>query len=923
MRCLKLLAITFLFPVILFSQTFIPAGNVSGVWNPDGNPYYILGDIAINEVDSLYINPGVEIVFTDNYWFNIFGYLIAIGTASDSIIFTVADTSGFSTNSHLGWSGVWIPYSTAHLKYCIVEYSKASGISNYGCEIIIENCTSRFNSGDGLVISDGTNGIINEVNFSDNLADGLSISWCGDVEINNYEINNNGGYGLTIDDTYYLFESSNGIIKNNYSGGVRVYYESGAHFNNLLIEGNGNVSSLGGGILTTGGCYFDNVVIRNNTALKGGGVYCSPEGFETMHISNSTIEGNTAMEDGGGIFWSQFFIDVLNTRISGNSAHNGAGIYITTIEGGSFSNCEIANNNATLSGGGIFCNHIFTSSSIIFDHLTISDNTANISGGGLIYAEYDGQPIVFNNSIFWNNNPDEILDAFGKVNITYSDVNGGWPGTGNIQEDPLFVDPINGDYQLSWDSFPLYDNSKSPCIDSGNPTSPFDPDGTITDMGAYSFDQLEAAQYLPVIISILDVPNDQGQEVVINWTRSILDNSSGGSVIKYSIWRAQDWAETPWEYMGSIPAQDFEEYAFIAPTISDSVAGEIPYYTFLVSAETDNPDVYYRSVPDSGYSVDNLAPNFPLGFLGLFLNEQVELNWNSSLVADFDYFAIYKSDDPENFLTTPYFTTTDTVFIDIDFPADTLYYKATTFDINGNESAFSEIVEVIIDISRAVEITVRLEGPFYGISMIPYLNNSGLLPLNQPFNSLPWNYNGLESVSEIPNPRIIDWVLLELRDAPTAQSATESTIIHQQAVFLLNNGSIVSLDGITSPRILFEIENNLYLSIKHRNHLSLLSAFPLIENGGKYIYDFSSAASQALGGSLVQKELSLGIWGTRSGDANNDGQIDNIDKNENWAEHINESGYLTSDLNMNGIVDLDDKNECWLPNAGYSCQIPE
>ena len=50
----------------------------------------------------------------------------------------------------------------------------------------------------------------------------------------------------------------------------------------------------------------------------------------------------------------------------------------------------------------------------------------------------------------------------------------------NIFMDPLFVDTLNGNYNLQ---------SGSPCIDAGDPNSPPDPDGTISDMGAYYFDQ--------------------------------------------------------------------------------------------------------------------------------------------------------------------------------------------------------------------------------------------------------------------------------------------------------------------------------------------------------------------------------------------------------------------------------------------------
>jgi len=76
----------------------------------------------------------------------------------------------------------------------------------------------------------------------------------------------------------------------------------------------------------------------------------------------------------------------------------------------------------------------------------------------------------------WNDSYPEIYIASGSVTATYSDIQYGWAGTGNIDSDPGFT----GDYHLQ---------SGSPCIDTGDPASALDPDGTRADMGAYHFDQ--------------------------------------------------------------------------------------------------------------------------------------------------------------------------------------------------------------------------------------------------------------------------------------------------------------------------------------------------------------------------------------------------------------------------------------------------
>jgi len=99
--------------------------------------------------------------------------------------------------------------------------------------------------------------------------------------------------------------------------------------------------------------------------------------------------------------------------------------------------------------------------------------------------------------------------------------------------------------------------------------------------------------------------------------------------------------------------------------------------------------------------------------------------------------------------------------------------------------------------STSVKLTIFLEGPFYSGKMKTELSKAGLLPLNQPFNIQPWNYQGDEAVDSIPDPNIVDWVLVDIRSADSAGAATQSTIIARKAGFLMNNGLINDIDGIT------------------------------------------------------------------------------------------------------------------------------
>jgi hypothetical protein len=144
-------------------------------------------------------------------------------------------------------------------------------------------------------------------------------------------------------------------------------------------------------------------------------------------------------------------------------------------------NCVVSGNSAGENGGGAsgeYGNPTLT-------NCTITENLAN-NGGGIYYDE---ALVTVNNCILWGDSPQEIV-GIGTLSVTFSDVEGGWEGEGNMDENPCFVPfPIRG--------FEHILRPNSPCIDAGDPHiydklydwHPMWPswyrDSKLSDMGAY------------------------------------------------------------------------------------------------------------------------------------------------------------------------------------------------------------------------------------------------------------------------------------------------------------------------------------------------------------------------------------------------------------------------------------------------------
>ncbi|MBN1338240.1 MAG: hypothetical protein JXA03_02890, partial [Bacteroidales bacterium] len=299
------------------------------------------------------------------------------------------------------------------------------------------------------------------------------------------------------------------------------------------------------------------------------------------------------------------------------------------------------------------------------------------------------------------------------------------------------------------------------------------------------------------------------------------------------------------------------------------------------------------------------------------------LAWNASTMAT-GYLIWFGSDNPPSNIVNGAdlgnvlsYTPVSTLSFNTDY-----YWKIVPYNQYGQATSCPTWTFSTTSYAFELDLKVFLEGPYLGPFMSTMLNIAGYMPLAQPYNTTPWNYQGPEAVQEIPDNDVVEWVLVELRDAATAASATPATMIARKAAFVKKNGAVRDMDGVSLLPFNVQIANNLFVVIWHRNHLSVMSADPLTATGNIYSYDFSNAVNKVHGSALAHKQIATGVWGMSGGDGTADGQIGNSDKLDIWMPQSGNSGYMMGDFTLDGQVNNQDKVEVWMPNSGSGSQVP-
>jgi len=291
------------------------------------------------------------------------------------------------------------------------------------------------------------------------------------------------------------------------SAGDTINVAAGTYYENITLKNGVEVLGAGASVTTIQGTGAGSVVtaisvssstkldgftITGGNAINGGGMY---NWSSSLVVTNCTFSANLAAAYGGGMCNSWYSSPtVTNCTFSANSAMHGGGMN-NDYSSPTVTNCTFSGNSATWYGGGM--RNYYSSPTVT--NCTFSGNWATYGGGMFNYSyspvvtnctffgnsatygdgmyNWESSPVV-TNCILWGDSPDEIYDSGSTPVVTYCDVQGGYSGVGNIDADPLFVNPAADDYHLQ---------SGSPCIDTGSnaapslPTTDFEGDPRIVD----------------------------------------------------------------------------------------------------------------------------------------------------------------------------------------------------------------------------------------------------------------------------------------------------------------------------------------------------------------------------------------------------------------------------------------------------------
>jgi len=325
------------------------------------------------------------------------------------------------------------------------------------------------------------------------------------------------------------------------------------------------------------------------------------------------------------------------------------------------------------------------------------------SNGQMLWTP-NGYPIVRSEAGYSGQMPRITANGAGGAIIA-------WAAEQWISESDIFVQRISSDG--------FWTDPKAPIL--AVPDVPDDEGGYVTvNVQASGYDQIGVTTF-PITGYNLwrKTPDDKRGEIQGTTEEesllleAISSGQEDGLIISHEQSAVLGFPPGSWESIGFHMAIQQPTYDLLAPTYQDSTYWDEAWTIYLVTAHTPNPSIYFVSDPDSGYSVDNLAPALPLEFEGIQHSnpDGLFLSWMANTESDLGWYSVYRGSD-EDFVPNPsnlIQNTQETNAFDPEWiPGSVFYYKLAAVDRHGNPSDFALVtpIDVIGTYLRAYDFEI-------------------------------------------------------------------------------------------------------------------------------------------------------------------------------------------------------------------------